>query len=236
MEPTRQTVCAIMALRRAAHLKRWADNPRTELEACMHSIPFRSLNAFVAAVRATYKKARQHRPMRLSGAVATFAVAGCAWLSVGIASSTFAQSAPITGTARNGASVTARAKGMFDVKLTPQPTDGNLTGVLDRMSADKQYRGDLDGVGDGQMLAARTPVKNSAGYVAVERVTGTLQGRSGSFVLLHRGVMDRGAQSLTVTVVPDSGTDQLAGLAGTMGITITDGKHFYDFEYTLPAR
>ena len=164
-----------------------------------------------------------------------YALVACMWLLVGIASSTFAQSASI-GTAQNGARVTARAKGMFDVKLTPQPTDGNSAGVLDRMSADKQYRGDLDGVGDGQMLAARTPVKDSAAYVAVERVRGTLQGRSGSFVLLHRGVMDRGAQSLTVTVVPDSGTDQLVGLAGTMDITITDGKHFYDFGYTLPAR
>ena len=204
----------------------------------MHSILFRSVNAFVAAVRATHKKARHHRPMRLSGAVARCAVAGCAWLSVGSASSTFAQSGPMIGTAHNAASasVTVHAKGMFDVKLTPQPTDENLGGVLDRMSANKQYRGDLDGDGKGQMLAARTPVKDSAGYVAVERVTGTLQGRSGSFVLLHRGVMDRGAQSLTVTVVPDSGTDQLVGLAGTMGITITDGKHFYDFEYTLPAR
>jgi hypothetical protein len=123
---------------------------------------------------------------------------------------------------------------MFDVKLTPQPRGEHLGSGLDRMSADKQYRGDLDGTGKGEMLAAGTPVKDSAGYVAVERVTGTLQGRSGSFVLLHRGVMDRGAQHLTITVVPDSGTDQLVGLVGTMGITITDGKHFYDFEYTLP--
>ena len=163
-----------------------------------------------------------------------YAVAACIWLSVNMAS-TFAQSASI-GTAQKGARVAARAKGMFDVKLTPQPADGNSAGVLDRMSADKQYRGDLDGVGDGQMLAARTPLKDSAAYVAVERVRGTLQGRRGSFVLLHRGVMDRGAQSLTVTVVPDSGTDQLVGLAGTMDITITGEKHLYDFAYTLPAR
>lgn len=209
---------------------------RTSTANPMSSILFRSVNAVVAAARVTDKRARQHRPVPLFGAVATFAVAACAWLLVGMTSPTFAQSGATVGTAKNGANVAARAKGMFDVTLTPQPTDGNLAGVLDRMSADKQYHGDLDGVGNGQMLAARTPVKDSAAYVAVERVKGTLQGRSGSFVLLHRGVIDRGAQSLTVTVVPDSGTDQLLGLAGTMSITITDGKHFYDFEYTLPAR
>ena len=202
----------------------------------MHSVFFRSMNFVVATARVRPQNGGQHRAMRLSGAVTAFVVAACAWPSVGITSSTLTQSGSVVRIAQNGASVTARAKGMFDVKLTPQPTDGNLTGVLDRMSADKQYRGDLAGVGDGQMLAARTPVKDSAAYVAVERVIGTLQGRSGSFVLLHRGVMDRGAQSLTVTVVPDSGTDQLVGLAGTMDITITDGKHFYDFAYTLPAR
>ena len=202
----------------------------------MGSILFRSPNDVVAAIRVTHKKVRQHRPMRLFGAGATFAVAACAWLSADVASSTLAQSGSIGRTAQNGARVTARAKGMFDVKLTPQPADENLAGALERMSADKQYRGDLDGVGNGQMLAARTPVKDSAAYVAVERVRGTLQGRTGSFVLLHRGVMDRGVQSLTVTVVPDSGTDQLVGLAGTMDITIIDGKHFYDLEYTLPAR
>jgi len=174
--------------------------------------------------------------MGLSGAVTTSVVAACAWLSTGITSPTFAQSSSVAGIAQSGASVTSRAKGMFDVKLTLEPTDGNLAGALDRMSADKQYHGDLDGVGNGQMLAVRTPVKDSAAYVAVERVKGTLQGRSGSFVLVHRGVMDRGAQSLMVTVAPDSGTDQLVGLAGTMDITITDGKHFYDFSYTLPAR
>ena len=201
----------------------------------MGSIRFRSLNAVVRASRNRQKGARQHRSERFV-AVTTFAVLACVWPSVGITWSTFAQSGPTVGVAQNGASVSARAKGTFDVKLTPQPADGNTAGVFDRMSADKRYRGDLDGVGAGQMLAARTPVKDSAAYVAFERVTGTVQGRSGSFVLLHRGVMERGAQSLVVTVVPDSGTDQLVGLAGTMDITITDGTHFYDFQYTLPAR
>src|SRR5712691_1009204 len=145
----------------------------------MRSILCRSRYAVVAPARAAHEEMRQLRPMWLFGAATTLTVAACIWLSVDMASSTFAQSASI-GTAQNGARVTARAKGMFEVKLTPQPTDGNSAGVLDRMSADKQYRGDLDGVGDGQMLAARTPVKDSAAYVALERVRGTLQGRSGS--------------------------------------------------------
>src|SRR6185295_3945668 len=162
----------------------------------MHSILLRSLNTIVATARVRRRKTRHRCPMGLAGAVTTSVVAACAWLSTGITSPTFAQS---VGTAQSGASVTSRAKGMFDVKLTPEPTDGNLAGALDRMSADKQYHGDLDGVGNGQMLAVRTPVKDSAAYVAVERVKGTLQGRSGSFVLVHRGVMDRGAQSLMVT-------------------------------------
>jgi hypothetical protein len=102
------------------------------------------------------------------------------------------------------------------------------------MSIDKQFHGDLDGAGKGQMLTAGTDVKESGVYVAIERVTGTLQGRSGSFILHHTGIMTRGAPQLSVTVVPDSGTGQLLGLAGKLTITIVDGKHLYDFEYTLP--
>ena len=83
------------------------------------------------------------------------------------------------------------------------------------------------------MLAVRTDVEGSAGYVAMERVTGTLHGRSGAFTLQHSGTMTRGAQQLSVTVVPDSGTEELAGLAGKMTIDIVDGKHFYSFDYTL---
>ena len=117
------------------------------------------------------------------------------------------------------------------MKLTPQSTDP----VLGRMTADKQYHGDLDGTAKGEMLTGMTAVKDSAVYVAVERVTATLGGRRGSFILSHIGTMTRGAQNLSITVVPDSGTDQLTGIAGKMSITIDkDGKHFYDFEYTLP--
>ncbi len=102
------------------------------------------------------------------------------------------------------------------------------------MSIDKEYQGDLAGTGKGQMLTALTNVKGSAAYVAIERVTGTLRARRGSFVLVHRGVMTGGDQQLALTVVPDSGTDQLVGLAGRMQIRIEDGRHFYEFDYTLP--
>ena len=102
------------------------------------------------------------------------------------------------------------------------------------MTIEKQIHGDLEATSKGQMLTAGTDVKGSAGYVAIERVTGALQGRTGSFVLQHTGTMTRGAFQLTITVVPDSGTGQLAGLTGTMNIIIADGKHSYDFDYTLP--
>lgn len=128
--------------------------------------------------------------------------------------------------------VTSHASGPFEVKVTPQASDGDESG-LGRMSLDKQFHGDLEATSKGQMLAAMSPVQGSGGYVAMERVTGTLKGRSGSFVLQHSGTMQRGVPQMTVTVVPDSGTGQLVGLAGTMTIKIADGKHSYDFEYTL---
>ncbi len=135
-----------------------------------------------------------------------------------------------------GATRTGCASGAFEVQLTPQKPDGYADGTsLRRLTIDKQYRGDLAGTGKGQMLTAVTPVKGSAAYVAIERITGTLNGRDGSFVLVHRGVMAGGEQELTLTVVPDSGTEELAGLSGTMRINIADGRHSYEFEYALPA-
>jgi hypothetical protein len=128
--------------------------------------------------------------------------------------------------------MTIRANGTFEVKLTPQPAEAEAP-AMGRMSIDKQFHGDLEATSKGQMLAHSTSVKGSAGYVAMERVTGTLHGRSGTFVLQHSGTMARGAPELTVNVVPDSGTGELTGLAGTLAITIADGKHSYDFEYTL---
>jgi hypothetical protein len=127
-----------------------------------------------------------------------------------------------------------RANGTFEVKLTPQATDDKTeTATLGRMLIDKQFHGDLEATSKGEMLTAGTDVRGSAGYVAIERVSGTLQGRSGAFVLQHSGTMTRGTPQLTVTVVPDSGTGQLVGLAGKMAIILTDGKHSYDFEYTI---
>ncbi len=149
-----------------------------------------------------------------------------------------AQTSPGAGEpVQKGAVVTIRATGAFDVTLDAQTADEKTGGAaISRMSIDKQFHGDLEASSKGEMLTAGTTVKGSAGYVAIERVTGTLQGRSGTFVLQHSGTMTRGAPQLTITVVPDSGTAQLEGLAGKMTIQIADGKHSYDFEYTLPGR
>lgn len=128
--------------------------------------------------------------------------------------------------------MTHHASGPFEVRLTPMPDD--VEGAdLGRMAIDKQFHGDLEGASKGQMLAAGTAVKSSAGYVALERVSGILHGRRGTFVLQHSGTLARGAPELTITVVPDSGTDELAGLAGRMTITIEGGQHTYDFDYEL---
>lgn len=127
-------------------------------------------------------------------------------------------------------------KGSFEVKLDPQPADAFADGAsLGRLTIDKRYHGDLDATGRGQMLTGMGSVKGSAGYVAIERVEGTLAGRQGSFVIQHSGTMDRGTPSLAIHVVPDSGTGALAGMRGTMTIDIVDGKHFYTLEYTLAA-
>jgi len=129
-----------------------------------------------------------------------------------------------------------RASGSFEVKLTPQKPDSDVAQAanLGRMSIDKQFHGDLEATSKGEMIAAQTEVKGSAGYVAMERMTGTLRGRKGSFVLQHSATMNRGVPSLTITVVPDSGTDELKGISGRMNIIIApDGKHSYEFDYTL---
>lgn len=130
-----------------------------------------------------------------------------------------------------------RATGTFDVTIGPQPADGHADGAtLGRMTIDKTYHGDLEGTAVGQMLTGMSPTEKTSGaYVAVERVTGTLGGRKGSFLLYHVGVMDRGAQHLTVTVVPDSGTGQLTGLTGTLTIDIRGKEHAYTLDYALPS-
>ena len=128
----------------------------------------------------------------------------------------------------------ARARGSFDVRLNPLPAyDGAADSTLGRMAIDKQFHGDLEATSTGEMLTAGTPVEGSAGYVAIERVSGRLHGSRGSFILQHHGIMVRGVPQLSIAVVPDSGTGELVGLAGTMAIIIADGQHTYDFEYTL---
>ena len=128
-----------------------------------------------------------------------------------------------------------QASGTFEVAIQMQGEADNAGGVsLGRMSLDKKFVGDLQAVGKGEMLSARSAVEGSAGYVAIERVTGTLQGRQGSFVFQHTGVMNRGESQLSITVVPDSGTEELSGIAGEFLLTIQDGKHHYIFTYSLP--
>jgi hypothetical protein len=129
--------------------------------------------------------------------------------------------------------MTNHASGSFDVTITPQPQDESESPGIARMTIDKQFHGDIEAHSLGLMLAAGTTIDNSAGYVAIEKATGTLHGRNGSFVLQHNGIMDRGAGQLAITVVPDSGTGELVGLTGTMSISIVDGEHFYEFDYTL---
>jgi hypothetical protein len=131
---------------------------------------------------------------------------------------------------------TMRASGTFEVKVNVQKADNKEaeSAKLGRMSLDKQFHGELEATSAGEMLSVGTEVKGSAGYVAIERVNGTLHGRAGTFALQHSGTMTRGEPQLSVTVVPDSGTGELVGIAGKMTINIVDRKHFYEFEYTLP--
>lgn len=129
------------------------------------------------------------------------------------------------------------ATGTFDVKLSPLDTHNRSEEAkLARLSIDKQFHGELEATSQGEMLSAGTDVKGSAGYVAIERVSGTLQGQRGSFTLQHNATMTRGAPYLNIIVVPDSGTGQLQGLTGTMNIRVEGGKHYYDFEYALAPR
>jgi hypothetical protein len=128
-----------------------------------------------------------------------------------------------------------RATGSFTVAIKPQHKPDIAPGVsLGRMAVEKAYVGELAASGKGEMLTAMTDTAGSAGYVAIERVAGVLAGRRGSFVLQHSGTMAHGVQRLSIAVVPDSGTEQLAGIDGELTIKIVDGAHFYEFDYSLP--
>jgi predicted flavoprotein YhiN len=125
-------------------------------------------------------------------------------------------------------------KGTFDVTLAPQGlTFAQELPGLGRMSIDKRFQGELDATSKGEMLSAMSAVKGSAGYVAMERVSGTLQGKKGSFVLQHSATMNRGAQAMSITVVPDSGTEELTGLTGNLIIDIVEKKHYYTFTFEI---
>jgi hypothetical protein len=128
--------------------------------------------------------------------------------------------------------MTTHATGAFTIKMTPQSWNESDQ-TLGRFLLDKQYSGDLEATSEGQMLSAGTAEKGSAGYVAIEKVSGKLQGRCGTFVLQHTGLMNRGNPELTIIVVPDSGTGELTGLGGTMILGNADGKKTYDFAYSL---
>ncbi len=130
--------------------------------------------------------------------------------------------------------MTQLAKGSFEIVMTPAPA-GEGAGRLSvgRMLIDKKYQGDFTGTGQGEMLSAGNPAAGSAGYVAIEHVTGTLNGRSGGFALQHNGVMHAGASNLAITIVPGSGTGDLFGIEGKLKLDIVDRKHFYEIDYTL---
>jgi hypothetical protein len=129
-----------------------------------------------------------------------------------------------------------RASGPFEVTLAPRaPAWSGDAAPLARMSIEKQFTGELSATSQGEMLSASTAVKGSAGYVAMEKVTGTLHGRTGTFMLQHTGTMNRGTPSLSITVVPDSGTGALSGLTGSMQIVIDDKRHSYIFDYSFAS-
>jgi hypothetical protein len=145
-------------------------------------------------------------------------------LTVGVVGSLHAQKETI---------MTNHARGAFDVKVMPQSADDPAGGPFGRHFLDKQFHGDLEATSKGQMLASGTGEEGSGAYVALELVSGTLNGRRGSFVLQHNGTLSKNVATMNVTVVPDSGTGELTGLAGKMTIVITAGKHAYGLEYTF---
>jgi hypothetical protein len=165
---------------------------------------------------------------------ASRSVRSIAFLCLTIAIVTWACIHPCSAAAFQKGLAMNHASGTFEVKVVPQTDDKNGDAALGRMTIDKQFHGDLEGTSKGQMLTGMTDVKGSAGYVALEKVSGTLKGRTGTFILQHTGTMNRGVPQLTITVVPDSGTGQLAGITGDFKVIIADGKHSYEFEYTLP--
>lgn len=191
---------------------------------CLTRIVSRSFNPDLRTVR-------YHRGMKN-----TSSLIGALCLSLGLLTRAGAETPPKPQSIQKGAAVTTQASGTFEVKVKPLPSDEKVPGLkVGRLSLDKQFQGDLVGTSKGEMSTAETTVQGSGGYVAIERVSGSLKGRSGEFSLLHLGTMRRGGEfNLNITVVPDSGTGQLAGLTGKMTILIEGSKHSYTLDYTLP--
>ena len=128
------------------------------------------------------------------------------------------------------------AEGIFEVKNSPLGADEAIEGTtIGRFALDKLFQGDLEGTSKGEMLGAGNPATGTAGYVAIEQVTGALNGRNGSFALQHFGTMEENRFDLIVKVVPGSGTDELIGISGTMTIAVATGKHYRKLDYILPA-
>jgi Protein of unknown function (DUF3224) len=135
---------------------------------------------------------------------------------------------------KKGEGTSERAAGSFDVKVTPQKPDTQIARAanIGRLTLDKRFHGELEGTGKGEMLASQSDVPGSAGYVAMERITGTLNGRSGGFILQHSATMTRGAPVSSIVVVPDSGTGELRGISGRMTVTVdAEGSHSYEFDF-----
>jgi hypothetical protein len=189
---------------------------------------------------------RRPKKLRRSGRMAPFGQERCVRLSIGVASTclcaclgmvvqAYAQTPPAKLLRRDPV-MTRRAEGTFDVKTTPlAANDATMGTLIGRYSLVKQYHGDLDATSKGEMLSAGEPSSGNAGYVAIEQVTGALNGHTGSFALQHIGSMENSSYKLSVVVVPGSGTGQLTGIGGTLTIIIASGKHSYTFDYTLAA-
>lgn len=157
-------------------------------------------------------------------------------LCIGLSAPLAAHAQAANSLAAKDSRMTMHAEGTFDVKNAPLSADEPLGGTpIGRFGLDKQFHGELEGASKGEMMAAGNPSSGAGGYVAIEYVTGTLQGRKGSFALQHFGTMENGKFDLKVLVVPGSGAGDLSGIAGTMQIIIAAGKHSYKFDYTLPA-
>lgn len=146
-----------------------------------------------------------------------------------------AQTPTAAPSAGKGTTVSKHAKGTFDVKVTPITLNDPMdTGGFGRLALDKKFHGDLSGSSLGQMVASGDPSSGSGGYVALEKVTGTLNGKTGTFVLMHNGTMTPQAMEMRISVVPNSGTGELTGIDGTFRIIIEGKQHFWEFDYTLP--